>query len=205
MGIVFVDVGMSLDGFIAGPNGRPGNPLGDGGLRIHEWVFPLATFREHIGLTGGETNADDQIVKSVFDRCGAYVMGRRMFDEGEVSWPENAPFRAPVFVVTHHAREPWVRKGGTTFTFVTAGFGEALRRAKEAAGERDVRISGGADVIQQAFRAGVVVELDVHLAPVLLGAGVRLFEGLSAADVKLEAGPVSPSRLVTHLRFRVVG
>jgi dihydrofolate reductase len=205
MGSVFVDVGMSLDGFIAGPNGRPGNPLGDGGLRIHEWVFPLASFREHLGQDGGERNADDEIVRSVFARCGAYVMGRRMFDEGEVGWPEEAPFRAPVFVVTHHAREPWVRKGGTTFTFVTAGLGEALRRAREAAGGRDVRISGGADVIRQAFRARVVDELDVHLAPVLLGAGVRLFDGLSADAVKLEAGPVSASPHVVHLRFRVVG
>jgi dihydrofolate reductase len=204
MGVVFVDVGMSLDGFLAGPNGRPGNSLGDGGTRIHEWVFPLAAFRERLGLTGGETSADDQLVRSIFARCGAYVMGRRMFDEGEVAWPENPPFRAPVFVMTHHAREPWVRKGGTTFTFVTAGLDEALRRAREAAGERDVRVSGGADVIQQALRAGVVDELDVHVAPVLLGAGVRLFDGLSAADVKLEAGPVSASPLVTHLRFRVV-
>jgi dihydrofolate reductase len=168
-------------------------------------VYPLASFRERIGLGGGERSTDDQLVRSIFARCGAYVMGRRMFDEGEVGWPEDPPFGAPVFVVTHHAREPWVRKGGTTFTFVTGGFGEALRRAREAAGERDVRVSGGADVIQQAFRARAVDELDVHLAPVLLGAGVPLFEGLSAADVKLELGPVSPSRLVTHLRFRVVG
>jgi dihydrofolate reductase len=126
-----------------------------------------------------------------------------MFDEGEVGWPEDPPFRAPVFVVTHQAREPWVRKGGTTFTFVTGGLDEALRRAKEAAGERDVRISGGADVIQQCLKAGVVDELHVHVAPVLLGAGVRLFANLSAADAKLQAGPVKASPLVTHLTFRV--
>lgn len=204
MGTVFVDVGMSLDGFIAGPNGRPGNPLGDGGTRIHEWLYPLAAFQERMGLGGGERNADDAIVRAVFARTGAYVMGRRMFDEGEVGWPEEAPFRAPVFVVTHRAREPWVRKGGTTFTFVTGGLDEALRRAREAAGERDVRVSGGGGVIRQCLRAGVVDELHVHLAPVLLGAGVRLFDDLSAAAVKLEAGPVSFSPRVTHLAFRIV-
>ena len=106
MGKVFFDVGMSLDGFIAGPNGRPGNPLGDGGTRIHEWVYPLAAFRERIGLPGGDTNHDDEVVRAVLARTGAYVMGRRMFDEGEVGWPENPPFRAPVIVVTRHARDP---------------------------------------------------------------------------------------------------
>lgn len=204
MASVFVDVGVSLDGFIAGPNGRPGNPLGDGGTRIHEWVYPLAVFHERMGLAGGVRSADDEVVRAVFARTGAYVMGRRMFDEGEVGWPEEAPFRAPVFVVTHQAREPWVRKGGTTFAFVTGGLDEALRRAREAAGERDVRVSGGADVIQQCLRAGVVDELDLHLAPVLLGAGVRLFEKLPAAALKLEAGPVAASPRVTHLAFRVV-
>jgi dihydrofolate reductase len=118
MGKVFVDVGMSLDGFIAGPNGRPGNPLGDGGTRIHEWIYPFAAFAERIGLPGGATGPDDDVVRAVFARCGAYVMGRRMFDEGEVGWPEDAPFRAPVFVLTHQPREPWVRKGGTTFHFL---------------------------------------------------------------------------------------
>src|SRR5688572_11944451 len=109
MGSVFVDVGMSLDGFIAGPNGRPGNPLGDGGTRLHQWLYPLAVFHERMGLTGGKTGRDDDIVRAVFDRAGAYVMGRRMFDEGEVGWPEHAPFQAPVFVVTHNPRDPWVR------------------------------------------------------------------------------------------------
>jgi len=110
VGEVFVDIGMSLDGFIAGPNGRPGNPLGDGGLEIHQWVFQLASFRALMGMTGGETNRDDEIVRAVFARAGAYVMGRRMFEEGEVGWPSSPPFHAPVFVLTHHRREPWVRE-----------------------------------------------------------------------------------------------
>lgn len=203
MGKVFVDVGVSLDGFVAGQNARPGNPLGDGGARIHGWLYPLAVFHERMGGAGGERSADDERVRKVFARTGAYVMGRRTFDEGEVAWPEAAPFRAPVFVVTHHPREPWAREGGTTFTFVT-GFDEALLRAREAAGARDVRISGGAGVIRQALRAGVADELHVHVAPVLLGAGVRLFDGLPDAALRLEPGPVAASPRVAHLSFAVV-
>jgi dihydrofolate reductase len=117
MGRVFVDVGMLLDGFIAGPNAGPRNPLGDGGIRIHEWVYPLAAFRSRLGMEGGESGRDNDRVEAIFARTGAYVMGRRMFDEGEVGWPEDPPFHAPVFVLTHRPREPWVRAGGTTFTF----------------------------------------------------------------------------------------
>lgn len=204
MGKVFVDVGMSLDGFIAGPNGRPGNPLGDGGMRIHQWVYPLASFRERVGLTGGDTNQDDEIVRAVFARAGAYVMGRRMFDEGEVGWPENPPFRAPVFVVTHQARDPWVRQGGTTFTFATEDIERALEQAKAAAGDRDVRVSGGANVIRQFIEAGLVDELTIHLAPVLLGDGVRLFDHVGTEEMALERMEVLDSPLVTHLKYRVV-
>jgi dihydrofolate reductase len=203
MGKVFVDVGMSLDGFIAGPHGRPGNPLGDGGLRIHQWAFSQATFRERLGLPGGETNRDDELVSAVYARAGAYVMGRRMFDEGEVGWPENAPFRAPVFVVTHQGRDPWVRPGGTTFTFVTDGIQGALARARAAAGDRDVRVAGGANVIQQFIKAGVIDELTIHLAPVLLGEGVRLFDLIGAGDLPLEQLEVVASSRVAHVRYRV--
>ena len=195
---------MSLDGFMAGPNGRPGNPLGDGGTRIHQWVYPLQSFREYVGLTGGETNQDDEIVRAGFARTGTYVMGRRMFDEGEVGWPENPPFRAPVFVVTHQARAPWERKGGTTFTFVTDGIKSALEQAKSAAGDKDVRISGGANVIQQFVQAGLIDELIIHLAPVVLGAGVRLLDHLSSDHLQLERMEVVDSPLVTHLKYRVI-
>ena len=115
MSKIFFDVGVSLDGYIAGPNRGPGNPLGDGGTSIHEWMFQTASFLERIGSSGGETSPDDALVKDVFERTGAYVMGKRMFEEGEVGWSENPPFRASVFVLTHSAREPWRRKGGTTF------------------------------------------------------------------------------------------
>jgi dihydrofolate reductase len=200
---VDVDVGMSLDGFIAGPNGRPGNPLGDGGTRIHQWLYPLATFHERRGSTGGKTGPDDAILQAVFARAGAYVMGRRMFDEGEVGWPENAPFRAPVFVVTHQPREPWVRKGGTTFFFATQGIESALEKANAVAGDKDIRVSGGANLIRQYISAGLVDELNIHLAPVLLGQGVRLFDHWTDSDVRLEPAEVVASPSVTHLSFRV--
>lgn len=204
MSKVFFDVGVSLDGYIAGPNRGPHNPLGDGGVGIHQWVFKTATFCERLGASSGETSADDALVREVFDRAGAYVLGRRMFDEGEVGWPENAPFRAPVFVLTHAPREPWVRPGGTTFFFVTDGIESALAQAQAAAGGKDVRISGGADTIRQYLAAGLIDEFTLHLAPVLLGSGVRLFEHLTPEQLRVEQTEVSHSPLVTHVSYRVV-
>lgn len=205
MGNVFVDVGMSLDGFIAGPNAGPGNPLGDGGVRIHEWVYPLAAFRTRLGMEGGESGSDNDLVEAIFARTGAYVMGRHMFDEGEAGWPEDPPFRGPVFVLTHQPREPWVRSGGTTFTFVHEGVESALERARDAAGDRDIRISGGADAIRQYLEAGVVDELTIHLAPILLGRGVPLFERVSPERLALSIADVEGSPLVTHLTYRLAG
>jgi dihydrofolate reductase len=203
MGKVFVDVGLSLDGFIAGPNGGPRNPLGDGGTRIHEWVYSLAGFLERLGMSGGVTNADDDVLRATFARAGAYVMGRRMFDEGEVGWPETAPFHAPVFVVTHQPRAPWVRPGGTTFTFVTEGIERALDQARHAAAGRDVRVSGGADVIRQYLQAGVVDDLSIHLAPVVLGQGLRLFDDGALQKLALEPLDATASAKVTHLKYRI--
>lgn len=199
---VFVDVGLSLDGYIAGPHAGPGNPLGDRGTHIHEWVFGLASFRERLGMAGGETNSDDTIVREVFARAGAYVMGKRMFEEGEVSWPENPPFRAPVYVLTHHRRDPWVRAGGTTFYFVSDGIESALDRARQAAGRLDVRISGGADTIRQYVGAGLVDEMAIHLAPLLLGSGRRLFDGAIESPRTIEPVAAVQSRHVTHLTYR---
>lgn len=205
MSRVFVDLGVSLDGFVAGLNRGPGNPLGDGGLALHDWMFATATFRERLcGEAGsGERGLDDDAVAGVFARAGAYVMGKRMFEEGEVGWPEHAPFRAPVFVVTRHTRAPWVRKGGTTFHFVTEGLLAALAAAREVAAGRDVRVSGGADLVQQAFAAGVVDELTLHVAPVLLGRGLRLFDGVWPAEVALEPNGAAASPRVHHLHYRV--
>jgi dihydrofolate reductase len=145
---VIVDMGMSLDGFIAGPNAGPGNPLGDGGMRIHQWTFDVEAWRERQSLRGGKTNRDHEVVEEANARVEAFVMGRRMFDEGEVGWPDPPPFRAPVFVLTKDAREPWVRQGGTTFTFVTDGIERAIEQARAAAGGKDVRIAGGANAVK---------------------------------------------------------
>ena len=204
MGTVHASLGMSLDGFVAGPNAGPNNPLGDGGMRIHRWVYDLEGWRERQSLQGGKTNPDDEVSRETYDRTGAFVMGRRMFDEGEVGWPDPPPFRAPVFVLTKRAREPWVRQGGTTFTFVTDGVESALEQARAAAGEKDVLVSGGANTLGQFVEAGLLDELQIHLAPVLLGEGVRLFEGIDPENVELERMRVIDSPRVTHLRYRVV-
>ena len=205
MGTVHASLGMSLDGFVAGPNAGPNNPpLDDGGMRIHCWVYDLEGWRERQSLQGGKTNPDDEVSKETYARIGAFVMGRRMFDEGEVGWPDPPPFRAPVFVLTNRAREPWVRQGGTTFTFVADGVESALEQARAAAGEKDVLVSGGANTVGQFVEAGLLDELQIHLAPVLLGEGVRLFGGIDPQSVELEPTRVIDSPRVTHLRYRVV-
>jgi dihydrofolate reductase len=200
---VTVDVGMSLDGFIAGPNAGPQNALGDGGHRIHQWVYDLEAWRERQSLRGGQTNRDDEVLREAYEHVGAFIMGRRMFAEGEIGWPDPPPFQAPVFVLTNHGREPWIREGGTTFTFVTDGIESALEQAREAAGETDVRISGGANTIDQFVKAGLVDEVQFHLAPVILGRGVRLFENVGEEGLDLEKIRLVDSPGVTHVSFRI--
>jgi dihydrofolate reductase len=187
---------MSLDGFITGSN--------DDVERLHEWVYDLASWREYHGLAGGQANRDAEILEEAFENLGAVVMGRRMFDIGEGPWGENPPFHVPIFVVTHRAREPLVKEGGTTFTFVTAGPESALAQARAAAGDKDVLVAGGAAIIQELLRAGLLEEIQVHLVPILLGDGRRLFERLDADKVRLEQTRVVASSGVTHLRYRVV-
>lgn len=203
MSKVFFDMGISLDGFIAGLNGGPKNPLGDNGTKIHQWVYPLKSFREHLSLEGGETGRDNDIISEIFDRIGANIMGKRMFIEGEANWPGNAPFHCPVFVLTHEKREPWKRKGGTTFYFTDESIESVLKRAKEAAGSKDIRISGGANVIRQYLRAGFVDEFNLHLAPIILGSGVPLFEKINSDNFWFEIADVIHSPAVTHLYYRI--
>jgi dihydrofolate reductase len=193
---------MSLDGFIAGPNDRPGNGLGDGGERLHQWVYKLASWREPHGLSGGETNRDSEILEEAFKNVGAIVLGRRMFDNAE-GWGDEPPFHVPVFVLTHEGREKLVKEGGTTFTFVTDGIESALAQARAAAGDKDVAIGGGANTIQQFIAAGLLDEIQIHLVPVLLGDGIRLFEQLGGEPIELEGTRVVASPDVTHLRFDV--
>ena len=209
-----LDISMSLDGYVAAPDQSLEDPLGKGGMRLHEWVFGLKTFRERHGMSGGETNADDEIVAETVRGIGAVVMGRKMFSGGQGPWEsdpnadawwgDDPPFHVPVFVLTRHEREPLVKQGGTTFTFVTDGTESALEQAREAAGDQDISLAGGATVAQQYLAAGLLDELQIHLVPVVLGGGVRLFDGAVPAPVELEAERVVASPAVTHLRFRVV-
>ncbi len=203
MSKVFANLAMSLDGYVAGPHARPGNPLGDGGSRLHEWMYRIRPWRERHGMEGGEQSRSALLMAETFDRTGAYVMGRRMFDEGEAAWPDPPPFRAPVYVLTTTAREPWVRAGGTVFTYVTEGVEAALAQASRSAGDKDVQVCGGAHTVREALNAGLVDELLLHLAPVLLGDGIRLLDGVDPS-VHLEITQVVDAPDVTHLRYGVV-
>ncbi|SEE87710.1 dihydrofolate reductase family protein [Jiangella alba] len=201
-GTVFFSVSMSLDGFIA-PQSLD-DLMGRQWVELQRWAFPLRFFRENLKLgEGGEQGRDNDIARETFERTGASVMGKRMFDAGERMWPEEAPFHTPVFVVTHQRRDPWVRPGGTTFHFVNDGIEAALEQARAAAGDRDVRIAGGGTTILQYLNAGLVDEFSIALAPVLFGAGVRLFEGVDAGRVALEPVRAEPSPRVTHLTYAV--
>lgn len=201
---VFVSMGISLDGCVAEPNRSIENMGSEGWMSLHRWVFAQKAFREHLGLgEGGETGEDNRFLASVFDRTGVSIMGKKMFNEGERAWPEEAPFRSPVFVVTHEVRAPWERKGGTTFYFVNDGIDAALRRAREVAGGKDIRISGGADIVRQYLNAGLVDELVLSVAPTFLGKGLKLFDGIDAAGLGLEILEAIPSPQVTHLRYAV--
>jgi dihydrofolate reductase len=208
MSQVIIDISMSLDGYVAGPNQSQDEPLGEGGEQLHEWAFATAAWREPHGREGGERGPDDRILRESRERFGSEIMGRGKFGGGpgpwdgewEGWWGDDPPFGYPVFVVTHHEREP-LALSDTTFTFVTDGIESALEQAKAAAGEKDVLIGGGASVCAQYLAAGLVDELLLHVSPVLLGGGERLFEGAGPGDV--ECVEVVESPQVTHLRYRV--
>jgi dihydrofolate reductase len=213
MAKVTAEISMSLDGFVAGPNQTLEDPLGVGGEQLHEWAVRLKTFREMHGMEGGETDSDDEILAEAVDRVGAVVMGRRMFSGGDGPWADDPnangwwgddpPFHKPVFVLTHQEREPLVL-ADTTFTFVTDGVERAVALAREAAGDEAVGVAGGANVIQQALDAGLLDELQIHVAPVLLGGGVRLFDENDGRAQRLEQTSLRESPTgVVHLTFRV--
>ncbi|WP_030170351.1 dihydrofolate reductase family protein [Spirillospora albida] len=201
-GKVFFSVSMSLDGFIA-PESTD-ELMGRQWMELQRWVFPQRFFRENLKLgEGGEEGRDNDILRETFERTGASVMGKRMFDAGERAWPEEAPFHTPVFVVTHEKRDPWERPGGTTFHFVDDGIETALERARDSAGDRDVRIAGGGATILQYLNAGLIDEFTIALSPVLFGSGIRLFEGVDASRVALEPVRTEHSPRVTHLTYAV--
>jgi dihydrofolate reductase len=203
MTTVTADLAMSLDGFVAGTDIGPDNPGGKGAEALFQWIHNLASWRERQGMTGGEDNEDSEIMREWFDSTGAVVMGRTMYDTGEVPWGDEPPFRTPVFVLTHRPRRPLVKLGGTTFTFVTDGIHSALEQAKAASGGRNVDIAGGARTVQQYLRAGLIDELQLHVVPVLFGTGLRLFDNLGAEQRRLEVIRVVDTPLATHLKYRV--
>jgi dihydrofolate reductase len=210
MSKVFFSVSVSLDGYLAPPGmdtEHAGDPThetwGAQWGKLQSWVFQQRFFREMLKLAeGGETGTDNQILEHTFRRTGVSIMGKRMFDLGERMWPEEAPFHTPVFVLTSKVREPWLRPGGTAFHFVNDGIESALRQARAVAGDRDIRIAGGADVIQQSLRAGLVDEFSLAISPVMFGGGPRLFAGIGR-DVAVALIETIASPRVTHVRYAV--
>jgi dihydrofolate reductase len=207
-----LDITTSLDGFVAGPNPSLEQPLGEDGERLHDWITGLASWRQTHGLEGGETGPDDEIMAEGKRSTGAVIMGRRMFSSGSGPWEDDPkadgwwgddpPFGVPVFVLTHHPREAVSKQGGTTYNFVTDGIEAALEQARDEAGDRNVLLAGGADVAQQYVAAGLVDELRLHVAPILLGGGTPLFADLPGGVRELECTEVVQSPAVTHLTYR---
>jgi dihydrofolate reductase len=207
------DISISADGFVAGPNQSHENPLGEGGERLHDWVVPLAAWREAHAKQGGELNASSQIVEEARTNVGAAVMGRNMFgppaggDWGDEKWKgwwgDDPPYHCDVFVVTHHPREPVEMQGGTTFHFVTDGIELALERARESAAGQDVMLWGGADVINQYLAARLLDELELHVVPVVLGGGARLFDNPGPVAIELEQVRAVEAPGVTHIKYSV--
>jgi dihydrofolate reductase len=203
-------ISVSLDGYVAGPNQSPKDPLGEGGEDLHDWVIATESWRRQHGREGGERNADSAVVENASGGIGAHIMGRRMFGGGDGAWDESwkgwwgnePPFHVPVFVLTHHEREPLEMEGGTTFTFVTDGIESALEQAEAAAGGQDVAIAGGASAVQQYLAAGKLDELYLHVVPIILGGGERLLDNIG--NPKLEPVEVVASPAVTHVKYRVL-
>jgi len=205
---------ISIDGFGAGPDQSLADPLGRGGEALHEWVFDTPTFRAMYGKQGGRNGVDEHFAARSFENLGAWIMGRNMFAPSRGPWPddgwqgwwgEEPPYRVPVFVLTHHPRDPIAIKGGTVFHFVTGGIGEALERAREAAGGRDIRIGGGAATVRQYLQAGLIDELHVAVSPVLLGAGESLFAGLDLPALGYDVAESTPGERATHLLITRTG
>ena len=208
-------ISISADGFVAGPDQSEENPIGVGGLRLHDWAISLAAWREahDNDSQGGDVNESTRIIEETLENIGAGVMGRNMFgpigggDWGDGQWKgwwgENPSYHNDVFVVTHHPREPVEMEGGTTFDFVTEGIEQALERAKESADGRDVRLWGGAGVINQYMAAGLLDELELHVVPVLLGDGERLFDNLDGAGIQLEQVRAVEAPGVTHIKYQL--
>ena len=212
MSKLIFEISMSLDGYVAGPDASDEEALGVGGEDLHEWAFATRSWRESHGRDGGEEGPESDLLQESIDRAGATIMGRKMFSGGEGTWEDDShrdgwwgdepPFHHPVFILTHHEREAQEMEGGTSFNFVTDGIETALEQAREAAGDKDVKIAGGAQAGQQYLGAGLVDEMLIHVAPVLLGGGVRLFDG-DLGDVEVEIIRTVESPNATHVGYRI--
>lgn len=212
MGTFRFQMAISLDGYVAGPDQSVKDPLGVRGLELHQWVFDLEAWRARTGQEGGEVNASTAVVEEVQANVGATVMGRNMFGGGPGPWSEDPPWKGwwgddppyhvPVYVLTHHPREPLEMEGGTTFFFVTDGIDSALAQARDAAGDLDVLLGGGADAVQQYLAAGLIDGFELHIVPILLGNGERLFENVG--DLRLEQVRTVEAPGVTHIKYRVI-
>jgi dihydrofolate reductase len=211
VGKVWFQLAVSLDGYSAGPNQSRKDPMGEGGMRMFEWQFALEAWRRMTGKEGGETNASTPVFERALSDYGAVLMGRNMFGGGPGPWPEDPPwngwwgddppYHTPVYVLTHHPRDPVPMEGGTTFHFVTDGIESAIAQAREAAGDANVLIGGGASAVRQALTAGLVDEFELHVTPVVLGAGERPLDGIGARELEQIGVVEAPG--VTHLRYRV--
>lgn len=204
MSKIIFDCGISLDGFFAGDNRSPQNPMGGVSGQIHSWMLNQKVFWEYLGFKGGKEDSEDgNYIRETITRTGAFIMGKRMFEEGEASWP-NDLYKADVYVLTHEIREPWVQEGTTTFYFINDGIESALTLAMQSAKGKDIRIQGGANTIQQFLNAGLIDEFFIHIAPVFLGSGIRLFEGIDKNKYTIQIEEVIPSSLTTHLRYKLI-
>jgi dihydrofolate reductase len=213
MGTFFLDISVSLDGYVAGPNQTVDEPLGAGGERLHEWIIATKAWREIHGYEGGNEGIDSEISQAVADGVGATIMGRKMFSGGsgpwesdpkaDAWWGDDPPFHNPVFVLTHHARETVPKQGGTTYVFVTDGIESALEQAGAAAGDKRILLAGGAQAAQQYLKAKLLDEVHLHVVPLFLGGGERLFEVTTPGELQRVSVAESPTG-VTHLKYRVV-
>jgi dihydrofolate reductase len=205
-----MQISMSADGYVAGPNQSREQPLGQRGEELHGWVSPLRWWRESHNMDGGETGPDNDVVHESFENVGATIMGRHMFGAWDGAWDmgwrgwwgENPPYHHPVFVLTHHPRESLKMQGGTTFHFVTDGIHAALGQARAAAHGKDVHVAGGAQIVQQYLKAGLIDEMELHVVPLLLGGGARLFENTEARQRDYELVRVVSSPTVSHFKYR---